>query len=379
MVGPTPPPIHGVSQIIGWLVGSPVFADGLRVLHLDTSDRRSSANLGRIDAQNVVLGLKSVADLVALCAVRRPDILYYTLSQATNPLLRDAVLACIARAFGVIRVVQLAGSGYFRIVERASLAGRLIRWAMDDATLVLVLGEAQVAAAERLTRHGRVAVAPNGLPVPDGHAARVPEHPGCRLLYLGSLKAAKGVVASLEALALVRERRCDVSATFAGSWANDAERAGILTVVERLGLTAAVDFPGVVEGEAKDRLLEAADVYVLASLGEGQPVSILEAMAHGLPVIATRVGAVPDTVVDGSTGFLVEPGDVTGVADAVIRLAADPGLRVAMGQAGRERYLALFTLERSHDILREHLLRVIAGRRTGTGRTKRNRTTRKVV
>ncbi len=85
-------------------------------------------------------------------------------------------------------------------------------------------------------------------------------------------------------------------------------------------------------------LLAASDIVVLASrFGEGCPNAVLEAMAAGKAVVATRAGGTPEVVVDGETGLLVPPGDVAGLRAALLRLAADPEWRRRLGEAGREK------------------------------------------
>jgi glycosyltransferase involved in cell wall biosynthesis len=84
------------------------------------------------------------------------------------------------------------------------------------------------------------------------------------------------------------------------------------------------------------QLVAGADLLVLPSLNEGLPRVILEAMATGLPVVATSVGGIPELVMDGRTGLLVRPGDERALADAVCRVLADPDLAEAWGRAGRE-------------------------------------------
>ncbi len=85
---------------------------------------------------------------------------------------------------------------------------------------------------------------------------------------------------------------------------------------------------------------------MLPSANEGTPVSVIEALAGGRPVVATRVGGVPDVVRDGVDGFLVEPGDIDALAERLGRLAADPALAARMGEAGRARVLERYSVER---------------------------------
>jgi glycosyltransferase involved in cell wall biosynthesis len=92
-------------------------------------------------------------------------------------------------------------------------------------------------------------------------------------------------------------------------------------------------------------ILAGADIFALPTRWEGLPLSIIEAMHAGLPVVATRVGGIPELVEDGRTGFLVPRGDVAAFAEALGKLL-DPELRRKMGEAGRDRARRLFTAER---------------------------------
>src|SRR6185503_21216305 len=83
--------------------------------------------------------------------------------------------------------------------------------------------------------------------------------------------------------------------------------------------------------------MDSLDVFVLPSLAEGTPISIIEAMAHGVPVIATDVGGIPD-ILDANCGVLVPPGDPAALADAMLLLIHDAELRKSMGEAGKRRY-----------------------------------------
>ncbi|MEP6775181.1 MAG: glycosyltransferase [Chloroflexota bacterium] len=123
------------------------------------------------------------------------------------------------------------------------------------------------------------------------------------------------------------------------------------------GLESSVIFAG--PRQDIPRLLGAMDIFVLPSLNEALPIVILEAMAVGLPVVATRVGGVPEIVQDGATGLLVAPGDEAALLTALNRLAEDSALRVKLADAGREQVRGKFTIEqmvRNLEIIYEELL-----------------------
>jgi glycosyltransferase involved in cell wall biosynthesis len=111
----------------------------------------------------------------------------------------------------------------------------------------------------------------------------------------------------------------------------------------QLGLTAEVEFLGFVSDMPS--FMAQIDVFVLPSLFEGLGVSVLEAMAAGKPVIASRVGGLPEVVVDTVTGLLVAPRDAEGLAGAITKLAGNRAMARQMGQQGRERLKGNFTLE----------------------------------
>jgi sugar transferase (PEP-CTERM/EpsH1 system associated) len=177
---------------------------------------------------------------------------------------------------------------------------------------------------------------------------------------VGRLHSQKGFSDLLTALAQVRRRIPSVRLFLAG----DGELWADLEAQSRsLGLSEAVTFAGVRTDVPE--ILAALDVFVLPSLWEGMPNAVLEAMAAGLPVVATAVGGTPEVVVDGVTGLLVPPRDPDALARAIESLLRDPGLRRKMGQAGWKRVERCFSVEqmvRKTEYLYETLLN------RGTGR-----------
>jgi colanic acid/amylovoran biosynthesis glycosyltransferase len=116
---------------------------------------------------------------------------------------------------------------------------------------------------------------------------------------------------------------------------------------QEAGVAERIDFRGGLDAPETAKAFRDADAFILLSRYEGLPIVLMEAMACGLPVVTTRIAAIPELVQDGVTGLLVEPGDVDAAAQAVSALVADAALREQLRAAGRERVALLHSRERS--------------------------------
>lgn len=167
---------------------------------------------------------------------------------------------------------------------------------------------------------------------------------GFRLLSVGRLVARKGFAGAIEALALLRERGRDVSLAIVG---DGPERGRLEDLAKAKGVADRVTFTGKVPDEDLPALYALCDAFVMAprSVGadvEGFGIVYLEANLMAKPVIGSRAGGVPDAVVDGKTGLLVDPGDPEAIAKAVVSLMDDPALWERLGHDGRTRVIEEF-------------------------------------
>jgi len=157
-----------------------------------------------------------------------------------------------------------------------------------------------------------------------------------RLLYAGTIDERKNVLDLLRAVAIVRRQIPGVRLRVAGRTTSPPYEQKVRRFVAREGLAPNVEFLGLLD---KERLLQEyaqCSVVVLASRQETMPMAVIEAMAAGRPVVATRVGGVPDLVEDGDSGYTVELGDVEGLAQHVIELLSSAALRTRLGQRARQ-------------------------------------------
>jgi glycosyltransferase involved in cell wall biosynthesis len=207
--------------------------------------------------------------------------------------------------------------------------GCLTAWAAD-----LVLAPSAVTAAEirRDYRVDAVGVVPNatGGLVAEPESAEIPEGEGGYLLFVGRLRIRKGVEVLLEALRDIHSAELRI--------AGDGEHRGRLERrAGELDLGTAVTFLGNCDAGRVRRLLAGAAALVVPSIYEGMPLVVLEAMAAGVPVVASAVSGIPEVVQDGETGWLVPPEDPRALKQALEDVLARPEEARRRGEAGRRR------------------------------------------
>ena len=242
-------------------------------------------------------------------------------------------------------IVSLHGGAFREFYAARGAVGRAwIRLVMRRAARFVVLTEEWRRWATSIEPRARLCVVPNTVPdvppappAPHGAGER-----GC-LLFLGRVEQAKGVFVLIEALARAHAAGACWHVVCAGT--GDLARARAAAQHWALG-DAAIEFVGWVDGDAKRVWLQRCEALVLPSLIENMPVAALEAFAHGKPVIASRVGGVPDMLADHREGYLVAPGSVDELAAALIEAWQACDDLHAMGRAARKRFLEHYACDR---------------------------------
>lgn len=305
----------------------------LNVAHSSTPQggRATLSNLGR-----------TLRDAVAVWhAARGRDVVHIHSSLAPAvTVLRASAFAVAGRARGCSVVVHAHG-GNIQTWLTTPVRRTLVRLAMLPANRVVAVWTAGREALRRVLPHERVTLIDNGVPV-DGYGEGSPWDGPPRVLYVGLLTPRKGVLDLIEASRLLRGRGVDHELHLLGGTPDEGPDAEAQV---RAGLDGSVRLLGTRPPEQMPAAFAEAEVFCLPSWWEAMPLSVLEAMAAGLPVVATDVGDVDRAVQDGVTGFVVPAKDPQALASALEALLADPDLRRRMGAAGRERVLAHFSAD----------------------------------
>jgi glycosyltransferase involved in cell wall biosynthesis len=293
--------------------------------------------------------LATIATVLFHRATGRLDLLHLNVA-GRGSTLRKVVLAELARLLRLDYLVHLHDYDYAEDFAARRPAGQyLVRRLFRGAERVLVLGARDRATVVEMlgVPPERVELLPNGVPDPGVPPDRAGRKAPTRLLFLGHLDDRKGVPQLLEALSTPEMRNRSWTLVMAGG----GEQERFAAMIQDVGLTGRITLAGWLSHDRIYALCREADIFVLPSHAEGQAMSLLEAMAHGLAVVTTPVGAHPETVAHEQEALLVPPGDPGHLREALARLIDDGDLRARLGRAARERYLTSFTVDRVADRL----------------------------
>jgi glycosyltransferase involved in cell wall biosynthesis len=283
-----------------------------------------------------VRDLLGLIELIRICRRVRPHVLHANSSKAG---LLGRLAAWLARV--PVRIFCAHGWAFATHPGKSAalyLWGDRFMRPLTTATICVAESERRRGVAARTCDADRTFVIHNGIDVAalpySRHDAAVPN-----VISVGRLAAPKDFPTLVRALARVDED------LFRASIVGDGpDRDVVTTTIRETGLAERIDLLG--ERHDVAELLASSDLFALSSTSEAMPMSVLEAMAAGIPVIGAAVGGIPEVVEDGVTGILFAPGDVDALADALHRLLADAALRRQFGEAGRERARRVFDVSR---------------------------------
>ena len=345
LAGHLAPPLGGIATFCQALLDSPL-AGLVDLRFVQTSSRaRFLSSSGKATGTNIVEALKDCGRFFRACAAERPAIAHICTAVGAS-FLKNGLCVVLARAMGC-RVVLHPHCSF----DRLYAGPRLWKWYCNRifrlSSGVVVLSEEWFALRE-LVPGVKLHYLPNAIDIRPYRevASRRSRTEGqaIRLLYLGHLAEVKGTDDLLEAFKILDAGGKPVALDLVGDFLFEQDEARLAAAVGGASVPGkTVRLVPPVWGEDKLACFERADIFVFPSHYEGMPMAVLEAMAAGLPVVATAVGGIPELVSDGVNGVLTPPRAPRDLSRALEKLCRDASLRSRMGDLN-------LRLSQDHDI-----------------------------
>jgi glycosyltransferase involved in cell wall biosynthesis len=337
-----PPPIHGAAIMNEIVVHSKLIGEHFESRHIDIGASDKLEDIGRFSPSKLPGVARTLAGIIRELFVFRPDIVYLTLAPSGFAFYRDVLFVSFIRLFRPELVLHLHGKGIRQGAEKS----RLFRWLASrlfkHSHVIFLSERLRSDAAGFRTRSSYVVN--NGFPddsVPLRAAPDDTKYP--EILYLSNFVRSKGVLDLIDALQIVAQTHTRFLVKLVGKPV-DISMDALEVYVREKGLDSKVSVLGPLYGENKVGLLEGADIFILPSYNEAFPLSVLEAMKFGLPVISTIEGGIPDMIDAGRDGLLFPKRDVGALAREIVFLLDHPKERRSIGEAAQKKFSARFTV-----------------------------------
>ncbi|MGH3794565.1 MAG: glycosyltransferase family 4 protein [Pseudonocardiaceae bacterium] len=315
----------GVSSYVRMLRDTPLWTRW-DVAHVAT--HRDGTTLARILAFG-----RGVLTFLPLL-VRGADVVHVHMA-SYGSFVRKAVICWLAWARRLPVVVHVHGAQFNTFYDRSP---RPLQWlisaTLNHSSAVVALGERWAVRLREIAPKARITTIPNAVHIVGPMTEPAAGQP-VQVVFLGAIGERKGTFALLDVWAKLTAELSPGAARLTIAGDQEIDRA--TAAIARLGLTATVELRSWLSPADVSVLLGSSQVLVLPSLNEGQPMAILEAMAHGLCVVASDVGGIPDLVEDGVSGLLVPPADPEALQTALRRVITDPLTRSRLGTAALQR------------------------------------------
>lgn len=283
--------------------------------------------------RKVLLALQAISRFILSCSLKKTDLIYVHLGSNAS-LYRESLFIILAKLLRK-RVISHFHAGdidnYYPFQNKAGR--KFISWALSLSDSLIAVSRESAGRLREITGAANISVITNAIDTSIFDAGRrVSDDDTVRLLFVGAVGKLKGERDLIKALAILRDSKPNIKVSLLGYGAENLK-----DYCEQLGVGEFIEFTGAVSMSERIGFFQKADIFVLPTYAEAMPMSIIEAMAAGLPVISTPVGGIPEIIEDGKTGLLFPPGDANALAEKISFLLNDKDARIAIGERARQK------------------------------------------
>jgi len=339
-----PPPITGATLMNRYLYESKVLAEKFDIQVISICYKSKIEDTSIFSFRKIRTILILYFKLIKSLTKFNPQFVYFQISPLGVAFFRDCIYVFILKIFRIHIVYHIHGKGIKEYISGSKLKELIYKWAFKSSSVICL--------AESLTSDifpiylQQPFIVNNAIPLIKNfvYSRRVNKYL-VHILFLSNLIISKGIYVFLDAISLIDKKFSGlISASIVGS---EVEISGIELndEINKRNLNHCVKFMGPKYGNEKNEIYSNTDILIYPTCNDVWGLVILEAMQFGIPVIASKEGAIPEIVDDGVTGFLVDKHRPDQIAEKLEILINDPDLRRRMGETCRKKFLRKYTLE----------------------------------
>ncbi len=293
--------------------------------------------------KKIFYAIRSLAQFIYLLLAKKIQLVHVH-SASNASFYRKSIFILLSRCMRIKVVFHLHGGGFIQFYREneGNISGKYIKFILLSVEKIIVLSEEWKKSLATIVGAEDIQVVNN----PVGSATLLNLNRECirgKILYLGLLSRDKGIYDLLYAVKDLKNRIPEIMLEIGGV----GEFEKIRHMIKKFNLEKDVKILGWVDLKRKKELLSTASVFVLPSYYEGVPISILESLAVGLPVVSTNVGGIPSIIKNGVNGILIPPGDIAQLVDAILSILSDNNLAEKLSLNGKKIIIRRYLPEHS--------------------------------
>ena len=319
MVVPNPMVKGGIAAVVNGYRGSQLEKD-YKIIYVESY--KDGSKLAKL-----LKGMGGYFHFAKVLLIDKPDIIH--IHSSFGPSFYRKMPFIYMASWSKLPIINhIHGADFDEFYVNASKKKRKqIEKVYSKCSLLIALSEEWKQRLSQIVSESKITIIENySIPHEDALKNRLKRKCNNQVLFLGELGRRKGCYDIPNVIKKVKKEIPNVKFILAGA-GSEVDEAAIRHLMNDNGVTENVIFPGWVRGDEKDRLLKDADLFFLPSYNEGMPMSVLDAMGYGLPIVSTNVGGIPKIVHNGENGYCCEPGDTDNLAIRIINLLENTELR----------------------------------------------------
>lgn len=319
----------GIATAVNTVVNNSIIRNNYTILYINTSNYENSNSL-----VNSIIFIKSLSRYLRQLMRNRISIAHIHTSHDRS-FYRKSIFISLSLLFKIKIILHIHSSKFDSFFVGAyGIKKKIIGFFLKKCDAIILLCQDWKEKIDRKFNVKHTFVIGNASPLNPKQAGACAKHArsnGIKILFFGFLIKTKGISDIIDIAAKLKENSASYRIIVGGK---GQEKQNLIKDIKEKDLHN-VEYQGWVSGRKKLELYRNSDIFILPSYNEGMPMVILEAMAFGLPIIATRIAGIPDIVVDNENGYLLNPGDVNGFVEKIELLALNPGLRKSFGNRSK--------------------------------------------